>query len=65
MLRRGLYHTLGYEREIRFLLVAPWWFKAKGDFFGKDVSFGPGCEFLHRSLFDPSGNPSWLPLVGS
>jgi hypothetical protein len=43
MLKRGLYHTLGYEREIRFLLVAPWWFKAMGDFFGKDVSFGSGC----------------------
>jgi len=24
-----------------------------------------GAEFLHRSLFDPSGDPPWLPLVGS
>jgi hypothetical protein len=45
MLSRGLYHTLGYEREIRLLLVAPWWHEAKDDFFGKDVPFGPGCEF--------------------
>ena len=43
ILRWGLYHTLGYEREIQSLLVAPGWFMAKGDFLRKDDSLGPGC----------------------
>ncbi len=64
-LSRGLYHTLGYEREIRFLLVAPWWLRPRVTSLERMFPLVLGAEFLHRSLFGPSGDPSWLPLVGS
>ena len=65
MLKGGLYYTLGYKREIRFLLVAPRRLRPRVTSLERMFPLVLGAEFLHRSLFGPSGDPPWLPLVGS